>query len=114
MALFIPVGVIGFQDFLDSLEPDTGLPTMTLEDVVRLSDNGKNTTFAQITAYDGERSDWTSLGEIHYVVDFEEYTLTAIADKWHEELQFLELTRKGTGEKVDVINGDVREFLKNK
>ena len=113
LAMFIPVGVMGIQNFLDSLEPDTGLPAMTLEDVIRLSESRSEVTFAQITCFDGERSEWPRQGEVHYTVEIGDYVLVAVADRWHEKLQFLELSKKGSDAQVDVLNEDVREFLKN-
>ena len=112
LAMFIPVGVMGIQNFLDSLEPDTGLPAMTLDDVIRLSDQDGMVTFSQITCFDGERSEWPSRGEIHYTVEIGDYILVAVADQWYEKLQFLEFSKKDSDAHVDVLTEDVREFLK--
>ena len=111
LAGFIPVAVIGINDFIEWTKPDSDLPVMTKEDVIKLSEQNE-VFFSQITCYQGETGDFGY--EIHYTAPVEDgYYVVAVADKYaNNKLLYLYVHKEGTTVKADVLRDDIREFFR--
>ena len=112
LAGFIPVAVIGINDFIEWTKPDSDLPTMTQEDVIKLSEQQGEIFFSQITCYAGESGEFTH--QTSYTVPVEGgYYLVAYADKWnHNKLDYLVIHKEGSDIKADVLRDDIRNFFR--
>ena len=112
LAFFIPIAVIGFNDFIEMTKPKSDLPTMTQEDVIKLSEQNGEVFFSQITCYAGESGDFGF--ETHYTAPVEGgYYVVAVADKGNNnKLLYLYIHKEGTTTKADVLRDDIRYFFR--
>ena len=111
LCVFIPVGVIGIQDFIDFFDPANKLPEMTLEDVAVLSEKDAVLFLEDVSRFRGKTGEWT-IGLLYTVEIGEDYILRAVASHVDQRLESCVLTNLKTGDEVDVLKDDVRAFLR--
>lgn len=110
LCIFIPIGVIGIGDFTDLFDPAKKLPEMTLEDVVALSERTDTLFLDDVSCFRGEEGEW-NIGMVYTIGIGEDYILRAVASHVDSRLESCFLYNLNTGDKVDVLEDDVRAFL---
>lgn len=91
--------------------------TMTVQDVLTLSESAKTLQLSDVEKYRGERSDWSN--EIHYSVEIEDaYFLYAVADSATQKITYLTLTHlnceahESNERMADVFKDDIAAFIR--
>lgn len=116
LALAGPWSVFRIRDAV--LEYREGKRTsMTVQQVIALSEAAGTPVLSDVDKYRGERSDWDD--EIHYTVKIEdEYLLYAVADAATQKITYMTLTHLNCGANesdartADVFGDDIAAFVR--
>ena len=109
LVLFLPMAIFGIDMAIDWAERDDR-PQMTLEDVVRLSEEERELYLSDLEKYQGDLIEYDY--ETHYSVEIApSYYLRAVAEKNTGKLLYFEMINTDTKNKVDILTEDVRAYL---
>ncbi len=112
LILFLPMAIFGIDMAIDWAKGEDR-PQMTLEDVIRLSEAERDLYLSDLTAFEGEISEFEY--ETHYAIKIEpKYYLRAVAELNTNKLIYFEMRDLESGEQVNILTEDVRAFLNMK
>ena len=89
-------------------------PAMTVQDLITLSEQKNSITLRQLTQFACDENNMEQQRVTIVTIDIApHYTLMAGANNNTGLLEYCEVLSDKTGEKMDVLNGDVRAFMQN-
>ncbi len=109
LTVFIPVAYFGIDMVIDWTQRDERAQ-MTVENVIYLSELERDLYLSDLTAYQGELSEYDY--ETHYAIEIEpHYYIRAVAENRTEKLIYFEIVSTKTGVQISILTDDVRAFF---
>ncbi len=111
LAVFIPVGVIGYSAYQDWFDGKDKLPEITVADVVALSEKNGGIQLSELTVFKGELQE-TEKDSV-YVMEFSNYHLRAVANKESGWVEVFVIYHRENNTSADILKDDLRAYFQS-